>query len=290
MFANAVKNAMVYTRPVIVSSRHFDGRIVSGCAAFIVLNDEGWILTAAHIIETGRLAVLHASEIRAFEAEKAKIAQNSNLTPKQQHRAINKLRPNKDWIINNSYWWDGAEIKEFKFNEMLDIAIGKLDSFDKEKYPIYPIFKDPKSEFPIGTSLCKLGFPLHDIKVTFDDVTGSFNLEPGALPVPFFPIDGIHTRVLVVKDVNLGKEAKFIESSSPGLRGQSGGPTFDVDGVIWGLQSHTRHLELGFNPKVKYNKKEIEEHQFINTGYGTHVEEIVNFLTENDIEFNLSES
>ena len=72
------------------------------------------------------------------------------------------------------------------------------------------------------------------------------------------------------------------------MRGQSGGPIFDINGYIWGLQSRTTHYALGFNPKIKKDNKEVEEHQFLNAGVGTHVEEIVNFLTEHNIKFNLS--
>jgi hypothetical protein len=40
------------------------------------------------------------------------------------------------------------------------------------------------------------------------------------------------------------RKVKFIETSTPGLRGQSGGPLFDAKGEIWGIQSRTNFLEL----------------------------------------------
>jgi hypothetical protein len=43
---------------------------------------------------------------------------------------------------------------------------------------------------------------------------------------------------------------KWIETSSPGLKGQSGGPLLDERGTIWGVQSNTFSYNLGFSPQV----------------------------------------
>jgi S1-C subfamily serine protease len=113
-----------------------------------------------------------------------------------------------------------------------------------------------------------------------------FTLLPGTLPIPRFPIEGIMTR-----DANAGKskdgkyDIRFIETSTPGLKGQSGGPIFDVKGAIWGIQSHTTHLPLGFSPKIKRNGKEIEENQFLNVGLGIHPSLLISFLTDNGVKF-----
>lgn len=47
----------------------------------------------------------------------------------------------------------------------------------------------------------------------------------------------------------------FIETSTPRLRGQSGGPIFDVNGAIWAIQSQTHHLKLGFGDNQNTLKK-----------------------------------
>lgn len=114
-------------------------------------------------------------------------------------------------------------------------------------------------------------------------------MTPGTLPIPLFPMEGIYTREVVAGKSKDGKyDIKFIETSSPGLRGQSGGPIFDTEGSIWALQSHTSHLPLGFSPKINKNGKEVEENQFLNVGRGVHIELIVNFLRENVIKHTLS--
>lgn len=106
-----------------------------------------------------------------------------------------------------------------------------------------------------GTSLCKLGFPFHSNEPTFDEQKG-FVLPPGSFPIPIFPIDGIYTRTVNIES-NGAKPypLMFIETSTPGLRGQSGGPIFDVNGAIWAIQSQTHHLKLGFGDNQNTLKK-----------------------------------
>jgi trypsin-like peptidase len=289
MFANALKSASIYTKPVITSLRYYDGTVESGCAAFIVLNEEGWILTAAHIFIPLFNFNQQKSEILEYEKKISEI----NLNPynaKKKKKLIRKLPFNKKWIINVSSLWGpfGDKADDIKFNPVLDLGIARLKNFNKDLLSKYPIFKNPQDELLVGTSLCKLGYPFHQIESTFDEKEKQFSLKEGTFPLARFPLDGMFTRNIIYFDNSSKKNVKFIETSTPGLKGQSGGPIFDVNGYIWGLQSRTTHFSLGFNPKIKKDKKEVEEHQFLSAGVGTHVEEIVNFLTENNIKFNLS--
>src|SRR2546428_13109689 len=50
MFARAVQLAQGFTRPLIVSTPLANGTVTSGCAAFVILNDEGWMVTAGHVM------------------------------------------------------------------------------------------------------------------------------------------------------------------------------------------------------------------------------------------------
>ncbi len=49
MFSDAYSLAKTFTGPVIVSNKFLDGTVTSGCGAFVVVNDEGWIITVAHV-------------------------------------------------------------------------------------------------------------------------------------------------------------------------------------------------------------------------------------------------
>jgi hypothetical protein len=87
-----------------------------------------------------------------------------------------------------------------------------------------------------------------------------------------------------------GFPVSFVETSSPGLRGQSGGPTFDVEGNIWAIQSQTRHLPLGFSPEIKDGGQNHKEHQFLNVGMGTHVETLLGLFKLIGIKHSVSAS
>ena len=54
---------------------------------------------------------------------------------------------------------------------------------------------------------------------------------------PRFPIEGMLTRHIMH-----GNEIAGIELSTPGLRGQSGGPLFNSEGLVCGMQSGTNHF------------------------------------------------
>ena len=272
MFARAYDLAKDFTHPLIISTRLQNGTVKCAIGAFVVVNAEGWIVTAAHAVRVLPAAQQHATEIASLAQARDGIEADKTKTDKQKRRALARLQPNPEWITNSSLWWgrDGFRVREFRVNEAADIAVGRLDGYDPAFCPTYPTFKNPRS-LRIGTSLCRLGFPFHEASATFDPATSTFTLAPGTLPVPRFPIEGIYTRnFLAHRSPDGQRDVLFIETSSPGLKGQSGGPVFDVNGVVWGIQSHTRHFPLGFSPKVKRAGKEVEENQFLNVGLACH--------------------
>jgi hypothetical protein len=281
MFAKAYSIASEFTHPVIVSYRYWDGTVSSGLGSFVTINKEGWFITAAHILDPLLMHFQHLKEIGNYKLEVDLIENSQFLSSNAKARKKSKIKANKKWITNVSLWW-GADrhlVKDFKVLKENDIAIGKFENYDPSFCNRYPTFKEPSS-LNHGTSLCKLGYPFYDVKTTFDLNSNSFMLDTSVLPIPRFPIDGIFTRDIICTGFTSSPKytIKFIETSTPGLKGQSGGPTFDVDGRIWAIQSQTQHLSLGFSPAVKINGKEIQENQFINVGWGAHVETILKFL------------
>lgn len=291
MFSKAYEIASNYTHPIIISSRHFDKTVNCSIGTFVILNDEGWIITAAHIVQSSFQYNHDKKEIEEYKKKLASITDNQSLSDKLKRRQKNQLYKNDKWITNFSFWMlkDGVRLENVIVDPFADLAIGKLTPFDSSETKDYPIIKNP-ANLQIGTSLCKLGFPFHTIQATFDENSGNFTLQPGSLPAPRFPLEGIYTRNQILVDENdETKKTKFIETSSPGLRGQSGGPIFDTSGYIWAIQSRTAHIPLGFNPKIQQGRKVAEENQFLNVGLGVHTEVIVSFLTKNNTPFNLSE-
>ena len=51
MFAEAIKKARMFTRPIVISRLKQDGTCSGGLAAFVVVNSDGWILTALHVLK-----------------------------------------------------------------------------------------------------------------------------------------------------------------------------------------------------------------------------------------------
>jgi len=291
MFADAIQKVMSFTKPLIISTRCYDGTVECGCGAFIVINQEGWIITVAHVFEAVQWYNISKKEILQYQEQVTHINQTS-APQKHKTKLIRHLKSNPKWITNNSYWYngDGVRLVDAVFFPEGDLALGRIEPFDPISVSNFPVFKNPNNTLNTGTSLCKLGFPFHTIKATFDQSKG-FILSEGALPLAFFPLEGIFTRnILVEKPPDCKYALKFLETSSPGLKGQSGGPIFDRDGTIWSIQSRTQSLDMGFSPKIVRNGKEVVENQILNVGWGAHPEMIFEFLTQNKINFKLSNS
>jgi hypothetical protein len=79
------------------------------------------------------------------------------------------------------------------------------------------------------------------------------------------------------------------ELSTPGLRGQSGGPAFDAEGHVWGMQFATKHLDLNFDVDLEVvragNKKRVSDSAFLHVGHCVHVDALKAFMREHAVEF-----
>lgn len=289
MFRQAYAIASEFTLPVVLSRKTVRGNCTSAIGAFVVVNEDGWIATAAHILT--QLVALEAErdEGQRVKAEKESIKKDKSINAKTRKIRLTRLKKIKQSDTDRfSVWWgrDGVNLVDAAVIEAVDIGVGRLEPFDSSLIRQYPVFKDPTKDFEPGASLCKLGFPFHSITPRWDDNKGVFELPPGAIPLPRFPLEGIFTRVVDVKIQGVSSykyPLRYVETSSPGLRGQSGGPIFDVQGSIWAIQSSTAHYHLGFSPEVPGTRTAQKEHQFLNVGLGTHVETILGLFDEHDI-------
>ena len=295
MFSEAYKTAAQFTLPIVLSRKTLGGICSSGIGTHVVINDEGWIITAYHMVKMFQEASQEADHVKDIKRQVQAIESDISLDKHAKRKAIKKLPVLHNGLTEQcSAWWGiltkGVTISEFRGIPTIDLAIGKLEDFDPKIIKQYPVFKDPSKNFDTGTSLCKLGFPFHSINPVWDDSIMGFKLPPGSLPLPLFPIDGIYTRNAEVKINNNPPPFPllYLETSTPGLRGQSGGPIFDRKGTIWAIQSKTVHLPLGFDPEVP-NSGGRKEHQFLNVGWGIHSQTIISFLQLNKIKFNLSD-
>jgi hypothetical protein len=295
MFRRACKIAQGFTFPVVISRKTIGGDCSSLIGTFIVVNKDGWILTAHHIIQQLVRLIQEENVARDLEVQRQSVANDDSLSSTARKRKLGALkRLDKNHTDRVSAWWgkDGVSVTDVRGLKNVDLGIGRLVPFDPTWVPSYPVFKDPSQNFDCGASLCKLGYPFHSITPTWNADNKAFELPQGSLPLPPFPIDGIYTRTVKVAAQSTDTAPfpmLYLETSTPGLRGQSGGPIFDTDGNIWAIQSRTAHFDLGFAPKVKRSDGEHTENQFLNIGLGVHVETILGLLDQQGIDYQMSD-
>lgn len=261
-----------------------------------MLNAEGWILTASHIVEKCLELSTDSARSKDVAARIAAIRGDAKLNNKErgsQLKSLPKLAP--DATAEFSAWWgiDGVQLVDIIGVGGLDLAVGRLEPFDPKQIATYPVVKDPTKDYDPGVSLCKLGYPFHQITPIWHADKNAFELPPGSVPPPFFPIEGILTRFLDLKlkpgeDPHVKFPTMHIETSSPGLKGQSGGPIFDAQGTIWAIQCVTANYPLGFDPPVPGTNGKVKVHQFLNVGRGVHAVSIVGLLQQLGVKFQLS--
>jgi Trypsin-like peptidase domain len=209
------------------------------------------------------------------------------LRASERKRQIQRLTVSDEWVTHQAVQWGYPQwnMEQVFRDSLADVALIRLRGFDPTKVPNYPTFRNPSADFKVGTSLCRLGHPFHDIKATFDDSTGIFSLDPATFPIAQFPNDGILTRFVAKNSSDGSRQVQFIETSTAGLRGQSGGPIFDRNSHVWAVQSQTASLPLGFAPVIKLGSREIVEHQFMHLGWGSHIKHAIELMVANQVSF-----
>lgn len=267
MFAQAIRIAGQFTYPYVGLRRRTCGSVYSTIGAFVVVNAEGWALTSAHVVDE----ILEvATEVLAVRGGGSEPPGGEN--PCLAHSEI--------WALP-AFEQVHVSAAEAVVRPLADLAAVRLEPFDPTWIPRYPVFRDPASA-PIeqGMSVCRLGYPFHNIQGSWDDARAEFSLPTGSFPVPSFALDGVVARFHRMAPEDGSGEATFVETSTPGLRGQSGGPLLDREGRVCGIQSKTIHLDLGFDAQYSSGGQLVSERQFLNVGAATHVAEAISLLGE----------
>ncbi|MCY4555711.1 MAG: serine protease [Chloroflexi bacterium] len=244
MFQNACRNMTNVLLPIIVAHKAYGRAPNVGIAAAMLLNPAGDILTAGHVLQK----IVDLNEHCAKNAKKRRLQKGDDVA--------------YIFLIGQ----DKADIEEIVLDEESDIGVLRLKNFNLPEN-MTPV-KFRSGEVEAGELLCRVGFPfVADIQVNYRN-NEDFEFV-NLFPVPLFVNEAMVSRF------HKTPKASFIETSSPGLRGQSGGPLVDVNGYVCGMQISTSHYPLEFTGKGR--------NQVLNVGRAVRLDTILAFLDTQNI-------
>ena len=151
----------------------------------------------------------------------------------------------------------------------------------------FPTFPADTTGLKQGKFLCRLGFPFPAFtNFAYDREKDLIEWTAGGRQdTPQFPIEGMLTRYLADE----GGNVIGFEMSTPGLRGQSGGPVFDDRGRVWGMQAATNHLDLDFDVNQEVLRdgqtKKVTDSAFLHVGHCIHVNAMKDFMRTQGVAF-----
>jgi len=291
MFIKAIEIAAKYTRPIYSISRNYGSTTIQpGTASLFFVNSDGWALTCRHVANNLAVAEDLAHKAEAFQSELS-----SRRGAEKEKRLLKELEKKYGYTKNTTFelynrFVDCIEgnlefhiIKHKKY----DVALIKFEDYTQLLCNTFPIFPSDTSSLQQGKMLCRLGFPFPEFaNFAYDDKADKITwTDTGRATTPRFPIEGMVTRHLSDDE---GKVFGF-EMSTPGLRGQSGGPAFDTEGKVWGVQFGTKHLDLNFDVDQevlrKGIKKRVRDSAFLHVGRCIHVDVVKVFMKDNNVVF-----
>ena len=295
MFESAIEKISQFTRPLHSISRTYGGLVLPGTSTFFFVNGNGVAITCKHVADMIPAAENLNETYLKFKSERDKFSKDGKykrnlmgLEVKYKY-SIERMIQLKHHFLN---CFDKFEQIVCHVHPTLDLAILEFKGFTKILYVSHATFLKDSSKIKQGKYLCRIGFPFPEFNnfkhnPENDDIEWTTTGNPNS---PTFPIDGIVTRFVGTPADGISG----IEMSTPGLRGQSGGPLFDREGIIYGMQSATNHLHLGFDLKDKElvtdgKKTKVSNYPFLHVGISVHVDKIKDFLNIHKIDFSVTD-
>ncbi len=291
MFETAIEKIAGFTRPIHSISRTYGGLVLPGTSTFFFVNDSGVAITCKHVVNLIPSADAINQAFAKFREEKNRMPKDGKYKQNVKGLELKYKYANETTVqLKNNFVnsFDKIETIVCHMHPTLDLAILEFKGFEKQFYNGHATFIKDSKKIKQGKYLCRFGFPFPEFNnfkhdQLLDDIVWT---DEGLTASPSFPIDGIVTRFLA----DAPGVISGIELSTPGLRGQSGGPLFDTDGTVYGMQFATNHLHLGFDVKDKEiikegTKNKVSNYPFLHVGLCVHVDAIKQFLAEHKIEF-----
>ena len=292
MFVSAIEEVSKFTRPIHFVTRNYKNNTgTAGTATMFFVNELGVAITCKHVTDIlGKVKPVKDQYVQ-FLKERNSIAKTRQFDRHLKELEL-KYQFTNDITVDiiavlmevtsepfiNYRWID---------HPTFDLSILVLDNFKGPLYSSYAYFAKESSQLKQGKFLCRLGYPFPEFtNFEFDPAGEELKWKTtGVKTTPRFPIEGMLTRHVSIQGRIAG-----VELSTPGLRGQSGGPLFDKEATIYGMQVSTNHLHLGFDMKnheiVSNGRKfKVDNQPFLHVGHCLHVDVIKEFLRQHNIKF-----
>ena len=291
MFVDAIERVDLFTRPLHSIVRLYGHDVVvPGTATLFFVNQQGCAITCKHVADLIAQADSIFHNYREFQGARQSVLREKNASHLiSQLETRHKLSVDTIIRVLNNFVGCVDQFRQLHIDRhpTQDLALLRFEGYNRILYKSHATFLSDTSRIKPGRSLCRLGYPFPEFtnfryNPAKDDIEW---IDTGRATSPSFPIDGIVTRLS-----GDGNTISGIELSTPGLRGQSGGPLFDTNGLIYGMQSATSHLHLGFDIEdhevlINGRKRRVSNYPFLNVGRCVHVDVIKTFLREKGVTF-----
>jgi hypothetical protein len=254
MFAKALDKASGFIRPVHAIIRYYNESTAKPSAYNIFfVNEHGVAVTARHVAKVLEQLAEAPEKYRSFQKEKELLKGAGN------RGAVRKLEEKYGYRGSDTFPVIQAKMRFFNFfsepsprfrilhHPTHDLSVLVFENYGKRLYKSYARFAKDPSCFKPGTSVCKIGYINPQFtNYVFDAGKNelAFTNYVDRDPV-FYPVEGIITRPLI-----LGYYTYALETSTPGLKGQSGGPLINSKGDVCGLNINVSSLEFQYNFKI----------------------------------------
>ncbi len=291
MFIEAIERVSTFTRPIHTILHTYGGsQVIPGAATIFFVNELGYAVTCKHVVE-----MLLASEnintgYASFKIEKSTLVQDGKYKANLKGLELKYGFTTETVIQMRSTFVDTVDTMSgftVFLHPTLDLAILKLNDYTNILYSDVAVFKKDGAQIKQGEMLCRLGFPFPEFtNYAYNQATDDIEWkQEGVTHSPRFPIEGMVTRFLAEQAGIYG-----IELSTPGLKGQSGGPLFNKQGIVCGMQFSTKHLHLGFDiidseMLIQNKVKKVTDYSFMHLGQCIHVDAIKAFLDEHKVKY-----
>lgn len=288
-YAKAIKHVNGFVRPIRFISRNFGtDEIIPGAGTLFFVNEQGVAITCKHITDLLKQVDPIQQKYQHFLQQKSLLQDTNSIQILAQNMGYDAYTT-AELLFTFVDCFDQIQGFQIIEHPIYDLAIIKFQGFNHVSYQSSAVFPKSNDYVEAGNFFCRLGYPFPEFTNFYYDILTE-RMEwtsTGVTLSPQFPIDGMVTRKINHPQT---REEFGIELSRPGLRGQSGGPLFDEQGLVYGLQSMTSHLHLGFDilqkeEIIQGKKVQISNHPYLNLGICVNHVVIKEFLRNHHIPF-----